>query len=107
MCKACGLAKLNPEPTELQLDQLRRHKESGTVPNLPKWYKAHWRACNSHNYAHAVPRVEKLTACTVRDSLPKTIAPQVLRIPAHPYNNGTTQEYVREFERLNNLKVSP
>ena len=30
---------LNPEPTDVQLALFRRHKQAGTSPGNPKWYK--------------------------------------------------------------------
>jgi hypothetical protein len=37
-CKACGLTRLNPEPTETQINAFKRHHEYGTSPGNPKWY---------------------------------------------------------------------
>lgn len=31
--------KLNPEPTDIQWAQFKRHKAAGTSPGNPKWYK--------------------------------------------------------------------
>ena len=32
--------KLNPEPTDVQLALFKRHKQAGTSPGNPKWYKS-------------------------------------------------------------------
>jgi hypothetical protein len=37
-CKDCERTRLNPEPSETQMNAFRRHLEEGTSPGNPKWY---------------------------------------------------------------------
>jgi len=60
---------LNPEPTDLQRAQWRKHKRAGTSPGNPKWYKS--RVIRPFVFkagqAPVYPRVESGMAFSYKD----------------------------------------
>lgn len=90
------LAKLRTEPaTDYEIHLMLKHRESGTSPGNPKWYKS----------AKIVPR--KVESNKVQypgyvKALFTKQNPVVLEIPSSDITDITV--YIAEFERLNMLK---
>jgi hypothetical protein len=64
MCDKCSS---EPHPlrdtpaSDYELYLMRKHREAGTAPAMPKWYQAHWRRCVERGYV------------TIADSKPKAL----------------------------------
>jgi len=85
--------------TEYEFYLLRKHRDAGTAPSMPKWYQAHWRRCIGRGYT-AICEARVLLFDALADSKRRLSAPVIYSIP----DARTTKCYVREFCKLNNLR---
>lgn len=84
--------------SDLEFARIVRHREAGTSPGNPKWYK--FPTIRQFIFKAGLPaKLPSLPA-------PGYVIPQVLKFP-HWDDTVDLGQYVREFETLNGLKHHP